>query len=258
MIEIVCPDGSACVINADVVVTHSINDDGIISIWTSSSEQYNYSIDSGLNFTTENTFSGLTPGEYNVFVQDESGLCTYEETVFVDECTLTAVDLSATNVTSATLANGSIIITPTSGLSPYLYSVDNGQNFQEENEFYNLAVGNYNVIVQDASSVCEYEVNVPVEVEAETEITENSINSGNIIIYPNPTKDQIYIKLALNSDRTKEINIEVYDNAGRFVSLVTSFDNNKKMISLSGLESGTYYVKCYNKTFINYFKVVKI
>ena len=102
-IEIVCPDGSACAINADVVVTHSTNDDGIISIWTSSSEQYNYSIDGGLNFTTENTFSGLTPGEYNVFVQDESGLCTYEETVFVDECTLTAVDILATNVTSATL-----------------------------------------------------------------------------------------------------------------------------------------------------------
>ena len=129
-----------------------------------------------MNFTTENIFSGLTPGEYDVFVQDESGLCTYEETVFVDECTLTTVDVSATNVTSVTVANGSIIITPTSGLSPYLYSVDNGQNFQDDNEFYDLAVGNYNVVVKDASSVCEYEVNVPVEVEVGTGITENSID----------------------------------------------------------------------------------
>ena len=213
-----------------------------------------------MNFTTENTFSGLTPGEYNVFVQDESGLCTYEETVFVDECTLTAVDVSATNVTSVTVANGSIIITPTSGLSPYLYSVDNGQNFQEDSEFYNLAVGNYNVVVQDASGVCEYEVNVPVEVEGGTGITENSIDSGDIIIYPNPTKDQIYIELTSNSDWSKEIIIEVYDNAGRLVSLATSLDNNKTktMISLSGLESGIYYVKCHNKTFNNYFKVVKL
>ena len=259
-IEIVCPDGSACAINADVVVTHSTNDDGIISIWTSSSEQYNYSIDGGLNFTTENTFSGLTPGEYNVFVQDESGLCTYEETVFVDECNLTAVDVSATNVTSTTVANGSIIITPTSGLSPYLYSVDNGQNFQEDSEFYNLAVGNYNVVVQDASGVCEYEVNVPVEVEGGSGITENSIDSGDIIIYPNPTKDQIYIELTSNSDWSKEIIIEVFDNAGRLVSLATSLDNNKTktMISLIGLESGIYYVKYHNKTFNNYFKVVKL
>ena len=75
-----------------------------------------------------------------------------------------------------------------------MYSVDNGQNFQEDNEFYNLAVGNYNVVVQDASSICEYEVNVPVEVEVGTGIKENSINSDDIIIYPNPTKDQIYTK----------------------------------------------------------------
>ena len=123
-----------------------------------------------LNFTTENIFTGLVPGEYSTaFLQDESGLCTYEETVFVDECTLTSVDILATNVTSVTVANGSIIINPTSGLSPYLYSVDNGQNFQDDNEFYNLALGNYNVVVQDASGVYEFEVNVPVEVEVGTE-----------------------------------------------------------------------------------------
>ena len=141
-----------------------------------------------------------------------------------------------------------------------MYSVDNGQNFQEDSEFFNLAVGNYNVVVQDASGVCEYEVNVPVEVEGGTGIAENSIDSGDIIIYPNPTKDQIYIELTSNSDWSKEIIIEVYDNAGRLVSLATSLDNNKTktMISLSRLESGIYYVKCHNKTFNNYFKIVKL
>ena len=141
-----------------------------------------------------------------------------------------------------------------------MYSVDNGQNFQEDSEFFNLAVGNYNVVVQDASGVCEYEVNVPVEVEGGTGIAENSIDSGDIIIYPNPTKDQIYIELTSNSDWSKEIIIEVYDNAGRLVSLATSLDNNKTktMISLSRLESGIYYVKCHNKTLNNYFKIVKL
>jgi hypothetical protein len=259
-IETVCPDGSGCAINADVVVTHSINNDGIISIWTASSEQYNYSIDGGLNFTLENTFSNLTPGQYNVVVQNESGLCTYEETVYVDECTLTAVDISVTNVTSVTVANGSIIITPTSGLSPYLYSVDSGQNFQEDNEFNNLAVGNYNVVVQDNSGVCEYEINVPVEVEEGTGITENGMDSDEIIIYPNPTKDLIYIELTSKSDWFEEIIIEVYDNSGRVVSVGTSLGvkNTKTMKSLSGLESGIYYVKCHNKTFNNYYKVVKL
>ena len=141
-----------------------------------------------------------------------------------------------------------------------MYSVDNGQNFQEDNEFYNLAVGNYNVVVQDASGICEYEVNVPVEVEGGTGIKENSNDTDDIIIYPNPTKDKIYIELTSNSNWSEEIIIEVFDNAGRLVSVATSLNNNKTktMISLSGLESGIYYVKYHNKTFNNYFKVVKL
>ncbi|MDG1917673.1 MAG: PEP/pyruvate-binding domain-containing protein [Flavobacteriales bacterium] len=259
-IEILCPDGSACAINADVVVTHSTNDDGIISIFTPSSIQYNYSIDGGMNFTTDNIFTDLTTGEYFVVVQDEDGICSYEETVYVNECTLTSIDVSATNVSSAVVANGSIIITPTSGLSPYLYSVDGGQNFEEDNEFYNLAVGNYNVVIQDASGVCEYELIVPVEIDESTGLAENSINSNDILIYPNPTKDQLYIELKSYSDLSEEINVEVYDNSGRLISVGSLLGSNNAitMVSLSGLESGIYYVKCYNKTFNNYFKVIKI
>jgi len=259
-LELLCPDGSGCVINPEVVVTHSVNNDGVISIFTPSSVTYNYSIDSGINFTTDNVFSNLTAGEYFVVVEDEDGLCSYEETVYIEECTLTSVDVEATNVSSVVVANGAIVITPTSGLSPYLYSVDGGQNFEDDNEFYNLAVGNYNVVVQDASGVCEYEVNVPVEVDESTEVTENSINSSGIIIYPNPTKDQLYIELNSYSSLSEEINIEVYDNSGRLISSSSLLENNntKTIISLGGLESGVYHVKCYNKTFNNYFKVVKI
>ena len=260
VIELLCPDGSGCQINPDIVVTHSINDDGVISIFMPTSEQYNYSIDGGMNFTTENIFSDLTSGEYFVVVEGEDGLCFYEDTVYVDECTLTSIDVEATNVSSVVVANGSIVITPTSGLSPYLYSVDGGQNFEEDNEFYNLAVGNYNVVVQDASGACEYEVNVPVEVDESAEITENSFNATDFIIYPNPTKDQLYIELKSNSNILEEVNIEVYDNSGRLISSgsLISENNAKTMLSLGGLESGIYHLKCYNKTVNTYFKVVKI
>ena len=39
----------------------------------------------------------------------------------------------------------------------------------------------------------------------------------------------------------------MYDNAGRLVGDATSLDNNKTktMMSLSELESGIYFVKCY-------------
>jgi len=171
-----------------------------------------------------------------------------------------SVDVEAINATSATVANGSIIITPTSGLSPYLYSIDGGQNFVYENEFYDLAVGNYNVVIQDASGVCEYEINIPIEADSGSAIVENGFDASEILIYPNPTRDQFYIEFNAYSELSEEINIVVFDNWGRIISTGSMSDanNGKTMISLSGLASGIYYVKCYNKRVDNYYKIVKI
>jgi len=259
-LELICPDGADCVINAEIVVTHSINDDGAISILTPSSNPYSYSINGGQSFTESNTFVDLLPGEYLVVIQDDSGMCSYEETVYIEECTLHSVDIASTNATSVVVANGSIIITPTSGISPYLYSIDGGQNFVDENEFYNLAVGNYNVIIQDASGVCEYEINVPIEADSGVGVVENGFDSSEIIIYPNPTTDQIHIEFNSYSELSEKINIVVFDNWGRIMSTgsMSEANNGKTMISLRGLESGIYYVKCYNNKVEKYFKVIKV
>jgi len=259
-LELICPDGADCVINAEIVVTHSINDDGAISILTPSSNPYSYSINGGQSFTESNTFVDLLPGEYLVVIQDDSGMCSYEETVYIEECTLHSVDIASTNATSVVVANGSIIITPTSGISPYLYSIDGGQNFVDENEFYNLAVGNYNVIIQDASGVCEYEINVPIEADSGVGVVENGFDSSEIIIYPNPTTDQIHIEFNSYSELSEKINIVVFDNWGRIMSAgsMSEANNGKTMISLRGLESGIYYVKCYNNKVEKYFKVIKV
>ena len=80
------------------------------------------------------------------------------------------------------------------------------------------------------------------------------------IIYPNPTKDQLYIELKSYSNISEEVNVEVYDNSGRLISSgsLISDNNAKTMLSLGGLESGIYHLKCYNKIVNTYFKVVKI
>ena len=58
--------------------------------------------------------------------------------------------------------------------STYLYSIDGGQNFDNFNEFNNLAVGDYNIVVKDELEICLYEVTVPIEVE--TLVVINEIN----------------------------------------------------------------------------------
>ena len=64
------------------------------------------------------------------------------------------MSVNAINAANVISTDGSIEINPTSGVSPYLYSIDGGQSFVATNYFSNLAVGTYNVIVQDALGIC--------------------------------------------------------------------------------------------------------
>jgi len=192
--EVFCPDGTGCGFTTDINLSHlsSISaNDGAITINTSSGlSPFQYSIDGGLTFFDHNTFIDLTPGNYSVFVLGAAGLCSHQETVSIETCTFVSADIEATLVSSVVTANGAIEINPTSGIPPYLYSIDGGQNFDVNNVFLNLAVGTYNVIVQDASGICLYEEGVPVEVcqIAATVVTTNTTSEfaidGTIIINP--------------------------------------------------------------------------
>ena len=167
--EVFCLDESGCEISADINISHATavaaNDAAITIITNSGLSPFQYSIDGGQTLTDSNSFNNLTPGTYDIFVQGASGLCNYEETISIDACTFTTVNVAATAVSSVVSADGSIEITPTSGIGPYQYSIDGGQNFVGNNVFLNLAVGSYNVIVKDGSGICLYELSVPVEVE---------------------------------------------------------------------------------------------
>jgi hypothetical protein len=167
--EAFCLDDSGCVITADINVSHATSssvNDGVITINTNSGlSPFQYSIDGGETFSDSNTFVNLPPGNYNVLVIGASGICTFEESASVESCNFTSVDIEASTVSSVTSTNGSIVITPTSGVGPYQFSIDGGQTFVSNNVFNNLAVGDYNIVVNDGSEICSYEVAVPIEVE---------------------------------------------------------------------------------------------
>ncbi len=116
-----------------------------------------------------------------------SGLCTFEESVLIEACSFTSVDIELTAVSSVVSTDGSIVITPTSGVGPYQYSIDGGQNFVTTNSFLNLPFGDYNVVVKDASQICLYEANASVQLQSQivdegiviNEINYKSIDSFN-------------------------------------------------------------------------------
>ena len=86
----------------------------------------------------------------------------------VDNCASPAVQLDLlvsdfnAQITSKTDSDcpnmtGSIIANGLAGEAPYMYSIDGGNNYQNDGEFANLAVGNYTITVKDAND-CIVEV----------------------------------------------------------------------------------------------------
>ena len=115
---------------------------------------YEYSINNGANFQTENVFTGLAAGDYEVMVKDANSC----ESASIVSITEPSSALSFTETTSDILcygeSNGSIEITASGGTPAYEYSINNGVNFQTENVFTGLAAEDYEVIVKDVNS-CE-------------------------------------------------------------------------------------------------------
>ena len=183
--EVFCLDESGCEITADINISpanSTFANDGAITINTNSGlSPFQYSIDNGQTFFDSNTFSDLTPGDYDVFVMGATGICTFEETVSVGACDFTSVNIVATTASSVVSTDGSIVITPTSGEGPYLYSIDGGQSFDTNNVFSGLPIGTYNIVVQDSAQICFYEESVPLRIETMVinEINYRSIDSFN-------------------------------------------------------------------------------
>ena len=168
--EVFCLDNAGCEITADFNVTNATStnsNDGAISIIVQTGlSPFQFSIDGGMTFYDTNSFTDLSPGMYEIVIQGALGICSYSESISVEACELISVDIVSSGVPSVVSNDGTISISPSSGIAPYQYSIDGGQNFSENNFFENLPSGLYNVVVKDALEVCLYEESIRVEIES--------------------------------------------------------------------------------------------
>ncbi len=120
---------------------------------------YEYSLDAGVP-QPSNVFNGLTQGTYNVTVTSSKG-CEDTKTITVNGPTQLNISASASafscNDPASTISVTVNDATPgnPSGTGPYVYSFDNGVNFQSGNT-YQIPFGSsdVNVVVKDANN-CE-------------------------------------------------------------------------------------------------------
>lgn len=121
---------------------------GSITVFASSgTTPYQYSIN-GNTYQAGNSFTGLAPGAYTVYVKDANN-CLATVAVTIANVTSPIVTAVATTATCANF-NGSITAAASGGTIPYQYSVE-GINFQTANFFTGLAAGSYTVFVKDVN-----------------------------------------------------------------------------------------------------------
>lgn len=110
---------------------------------------YSYSINNG-PYGTNNCFSGLTVGLYTIGAIDSSGCSA---TTIVEITTPSPISLSTLVIDALSCINassGSITVTPTGGVAPYNYSINNGLSYQTSNVFGNLSANTYTIYVLDS------------------------------------------------------------------------------------------------------------
>jgi gliding motility-associated-like protein len=125
---------------------------------------YQYSINGG-PLQLSNIFTGLIQGTYSIHVQDQGG-CTSDFTTSVTQNNTLAANTSTTATSCAAVSNGSITITPTSGVAPFTYRLDGGapQTGGSPFTFTNVASGSHNIIFTDASGCISNPIPVMVAV----------------------------------------------------------------------------------------------
>jgi|GEM_PF-561857 len=123
------------------------NDGTLVAEGTGGQSPYTFSIN-GTAYQSGGSFSELAAGFYTVYMKDARG-CISTTGVSVSNPTGPALTANAVAAACGN-ANGSITVTASGGIAPYLYSSD-GINFQASNVFTSLLPGTYPITVKDAN-----------------------------------------------------------------------------------------------------------
>ena len=171
--------------------TFAGNDGKITLVGSGGTGVLTYTIDNyGPNTNTTGNFTGLTAAQYYIKVKDDNS-CEILDSATVANASTLSVSIDKTDVTGCFGdANGQIVITPTGGIEPFEYSLDNGLNTQDDSIFSGLTAGSYNIKVyannKNDSIVRNITISQPTFLELDYTTTPyvDVSNKGSITITP--------------------------------------------------------------------------
>jgi hypothetical protein len=197
------------------------NDGTLIVTATGGIAPYTYSI--GNEYSTSRVFNNLAAGDYILNVRDAAG-CITTASVKIQQPDFISYQISITNSTTVNSRDARIVIVPTGGTAPYLYSLQ-GENgailipFQPSNNLANLPVGTYNVVIKDSKGCLR---------------TVTRVNLASTVL----TATAVVTPVTCASLGTITIN-----TVGKLPSAYSFNGNNYTPSNVANLPSGTYNIK---------------
>ncbi len=154
---------------------------GSITISASNSgEKIYYSIDNGKNYLENNgVFNNLSGDDYQVKIKNEYGCEVSGSKLTIRQPPAIAlVDKSSSDVTSCYGdATGSATVNLEGGTGDLVYSLDNGNSYQQNNTILqNLSGGTYTILAKDANNCTQNLENIVIDQPDEIQITDLQIS----------------------------------------------------------------------------------
>ncbi|WP_299320291.1 T9SS type B sorting domain-containing protein [uncultured Maribacter sp.] len=194
---------------------------------------YQYSLDGGTNYQTENFFNNISAGTYTITVMDSSSTtgsaCTETLEYEVSQpFTLTAspsiIEDASCDTSGATIPTALVkILNGSGGQAPYQYSFDGGSTFSTIDE-QRLTPGTYQLAIKDALGCStDLEIMVPSAIISPTftnDITYECDGEGVVTITPSNITDFTYTYKLNGTDNTP-LESNIFNNVASGTQTIT-------------------------------------
>ncbi len=172
---------------ASTNVTCFGGNDGTITISGASGGYgtYEYSINGGGSWQASGSFTGLTPGSYNILIRDAAHtgcIIVLNNAYIITQPAMLSATIAKTDVSCNGDNDGTISITSAAGgYGTYEYSINGGTSWQASGNYTNLAPGSYDIRIRDAAHTACSAILYPNLVITEP-ITLSMSSTGNVLL----------------------------------------------------------------------------
>ncbi len=179
----------------------------------------------------------LTAGEYTAVVSDTLG-CATEFSATVGQPDSLSVEGIISDESAAGAADGTILLGIVGGTPPFTYDWDDSVLSSDEGLAFDLAAGEYCVIVTDSND-CTWEGCFEVDLASSTADLDDELS---LSIFPNPTSDIVNIELVDNAGQSVITGLNVSSIDGKVVFEQENINSGSIKISTDNWASGIYLI----------------